>query len=111
MTFNQQPQFGGVDHRYGEHNLKGENIFKINTSSYEAHVVSPDNALFLKDDPEAMNTALFDAINEADPAEHGTVHGLESRERLPQTDQEAVLMVKFNGEGINAARGIALAAA
>jgi hypothetical protein len=106
-----QSQFGGVDHRFGEENLSGENIFKINAPSYEAHVISPDNAPFLQDDlVDAADTALFVAMNEADSVEHGTVHGIEARERLPQTDQEAVLMVKFNGEGIGFARDFALAA-
>ena len=111
MTFNQQPQFGGVDHRYGVEDLRGEDIFTINAPSYEAHVLSPDTAPFLQDDLEADKAvALFDAMNQADSVEHGTVHGFESSERLPQTDQEAILMVKFNGEGIGYARDFALAA-
>ena len=78
MTFNQQPQFGGVDHRYGEENLKGENIFKINAPSYEAHVVSPDTAPFLKDETK-INDALFEALSEA---KHGEISGLPPEEEV-----------------------------
>jgi hypothetical protein len=86
LTINQQPQFDVIDHSQGVENLKGPNIFKINGDAYEAHVISPDMAPFLKDETK-INDALFDAMN---AAEHGTISGISSEvETTPERNDQA----------------------
>lgn len=109
MTFIQESQMGGVDHRYGEHDLLGKNIFTINAYNYPS-AASPDTAPFLQEDDGIEKNALFEAMK---VAEHGQVAPVSPEAQL---NPEALILknpvnfIKTTGESIAQARSYALAA-